>query len=299
MKIDNLNFLKTFYYVALEGNMTKMAEKYYTSQPSVSRAIKQLEDEYGVTLFYRNLNGVTLTEKGKILFKNVEQIFNILNLAETEMAATDDFEKGKLYIGVPSQIGGLQLFSEISKFHKSYPKIEIQIVSKTTTQLLNLLEKHELDFIIDTAPIKNTTKNIVIKSLCEYQNCFFVSNQFANQKLKNINSLKELENLPIILPIMNTANRDALNNVFQTYDLHLENVLNIHTSEMIISAVKKGVGIGYTLKDLILDDEKNGDIFVLNIKEPLPTTEVCLVYDQTHLSKIPHFFLTNYLKVCV
>ena len=67
MKLNevNLNLLKTFYNVAKEGNITKTAEKYFTSQPAISRAIKQLEEVYNAQLFYRAINGVELTEKGK------------------------------------------------------------------------------------------------------------------------------------------------------------------------------------------------------------------------------------------
>lgn len=293
----NLNLLKTFYHVAKEGNITKTAEKYYTSQPSISRAIKQLEDSFGTQLFYRTLTGVELTEKGSILFESVEKIFQNLNQSEIKIKELDGFESGRLYIGVPSQIGGLQLFEEMAKFHNLHPKVDIMIVSKTTTQLLDLLEKHEVDFVIDTAPIKTSRKDIEIKHICDYDNCFFVGNKFAQSNLKQIKSLKELNAYPIILPIPHTANRDALDAVLQKKNFKFDNVLNIHTSEMIISAVKKGTGIGYAIKDLILDDIRNGEVTALNIEEKLPKTEVCLVYKKSKLSKISIHFLENFLKI--
>ena len=61
----NLNLYKTFYDVAKYGSISKAAQYGYTSQPAISKSIKKLEDELGVQLFYRNISGVELTDKGK------------------------------------------------------------------------------------------------------------------------------------------------------------------------------------------------------------------------------------------
>ncbi len=299
MKTDemNLNLLKTFYNVAREKSITKTAEKYYTSQPSISRAIKQLENIYNSQLFYRSLNGVELTEKGLILYESVSNIFEILNSTEIKIGESDNLKRGRLYIGVPSQIGILKLFDEIAKFHKIYPTIDILIVSKSTSQLINLLNQHEIDFIIDTAPINTSLKNLTIKKIQEYKNCFFVSNQFAIPSIKKITNLNELENFPIILPVPDTANRKMLNELLHTKNISLKNILNIHTSEMIIGAVKKGAGIGYVIEDLIKDDVKRGELMVLPIKDNLPLTEICLAYENNNLSKISRFFIETYLNI--
>ena len=295
----NLNLLKTFYNVAKEGNITKTAEKYYTSQPAISRAIKQLETTYNAQLFYRTINGVELTEKGKVLFKSVEKIFETINQTATSIKEIDGIDKGKLTIGVPSQIGAVYLFDSISKFHKLYPSIEITIVSKTTGELLKMLKSHELNFVIDTAPVNATEKNILIKTIKSYNNCFFVNNKLSLNQIEKIHSLSDLQEYPIILPIPKTANRNVLDEVLKENNVELKNVLNIHTSEMIISAVKKDAGIGYILKDLIIDDIKNGELEILNIKEYLPQTTICLVYESDNLSKLSHYFITKFLEICI
>lgn len=70
----NLNLYKTFYDVAMCNSITEAAKKNYTSQPAISKSIKKLESELGIKLFYRAINGVELTEKGKnfyIMWKNL------------------------------------------------------------------------------------------------------------------------------------------------------------------------------------------------------------------------------------
>ena len=69
----NLNLYKTFYDVAKYGSISKAAKYGFTSQPAISKSIKKLEDELRTQLFYRNLNGVELTDKVRnyyILLKN-------------------------------------------------------------------------------------------------------------------------------------------------------------------------------------------------------------------------------------
>lgn len=101
----NLNLYKTFYDVAKNGSISKAAQYSYTSQPAISKSIKKLEEELEVQLFYRNLNGVELTEKGKELLYYVEKSYNNLLTAKKIMLETDALERGNLSIGMPSNIG--------------------------------------------------------------------------------------------------------------------------------------------------------------------------------------------------
>ena len=128
----NLNLYKTFYDVAKYGSFSKAAKNCYTSQPAISKAIKKLEEQLNTQLFYRNLSGVELTEKGKELFYFVEKSYNNLLIAERNMLETETLERGKLSIGMPSNIGSFDLFDKIIAFHNKYPKIEITIITVST-----------------------------------------------------------------------------------------------------------------------------------------------------------------------
>ena len=92
----NLNLYKTFYNVAKYCSISKAAQYTFTSQPAISRAIKKLERELGVQLFYRTLTGVELTDIGKELLEFVEKSYNNLILAERRMMERDTLERGKL-----------------------------------------------------------------------------------------------------------------------------------------------------------------------------------------------------------
>lgn len=78
----NLNLYRVFYYVAKEKSITKAAKKLYISQPAISKSLKRLEEELSIELFYRNLNGVELTEAGKVLYFYIEKAHKDLLMAD-------------------------------------------------------------------------------------------------------------------------------------------------------------------------------------------------------------------------
>ncbi len=294
--IINLNLYKIFYEVALSESISDASKKLFITQSAVSKAIKKLEEDLNTNLFYRNNKGVKLTDKGKELLFYVEEAFNNLVTAERTMIESQTLNKGKIAIGVPSQIGSFYIFEDITNFHKKYPNIEITIISKTTTQLLKLLEQHEIDFIIDTSPINTKIDNIVIKPLIEVNNCFVIKAE-SSISIDEIKSISDLVNYPLVLPIKGTDNRKQLDKIFEKNNIELNNVINIHTSEMIVGAVKKDLGIGYIIYDVIKDNVENGEFKTLNIKEKLPKITINLIYIEKYLTIAPKFFIKNYLNI--
>lgn len=292
----NLNLYKTFYDVAKYGSISKAAQYGFTSQPAVSKSIKKLEDELGTQLFYRNLNGVELTDKGKELLYFVEKSYSNLIIAERTMLETENLERGKLSIGMPSNIGSFFLFDKIINFHKKYPNIEITIITGSTSKLISLLDSHKVDFVIDTSPIDvRLDEGMKVTKLDEVQYCFVVKKDTKNIEYKKISKLSDLKNKPLILPIPGTSNRNDLDELLLNQDIDAENVINIHTSEMIISAVKKDLGIGYIIYNLVEDDIKNEELEILDIKEKLPTVEINIIFDKSFLTTAPKKFIENYI----
>ncbi len=286
----NLNLYKDFYAVAKYGSLSKASKATYTSAPAISKSIKKLEEELNRTLFYRNPSGMELTNHGKKLLYYVEKSYNNLLIAERSMLEEDNLEKGKLSIGMPSNIGSFFLFDKIINFHSKYPNIEITIITGTTTKLIELLETHQIDFVIDSAPINITLDSDYIKKkLDTVSYAFFTKNDSI---YSNIKSIKELTNKPLILPIKNTANRISLDELFSKYNINNYDALNLHTSEMIISAVKQNLGIGYVIKNLIQNEK---DLIILDIKEKLPTVEIILIFNSKYLTSAPKKFIKDYI----
>ena len=287
----NLNLYKTFYDVAKYKSISKAAKETFTSQPAISKSIKKLEDELNTKLFYRNLDGVMLTDKGKELLFYIEEAYNSILVAQRSLTEEENLEKGKITIGVPSQIGTFYVFDFIDKFRKLYPNILITIISSGTNDLLKKLQTHEIDFIIDSSPINIPSDSVIVKPLNKVNNCFIVSKDYDISTSK-IKSIKDLEKYPLILPVPGASNRNLLDELFDKKEVNINNYMNIHTSEMIIGAVKRNLGIGYIIEDLIKDDDS---IIKLDIKEKLPKIEINLVYVKKYLTTAPLKFIKMFI----
>lgn len=288
----NLNLYKVFYDVSKYGSFSKTAEFTYTTQSEISKSIKKLEEELETLLFYRKSNGIELTEKGRELLFYVEKSYGNLLTAERIMFESENLERGKLNIGLPSHIASFFFFDRIVEFHNKYPNIEITLLSGPTKQLLESLDKHEIDFIIDTSPINTNNMDLDIIKLSTVKYKFVCSSNIYN-KYKNIKSIQELEEIPLVLPINGTSNRKALNEVFIKNKVEPKKIINIHTSEVILNAVKNNMGVGYIISDLVKNNEEYKE---LKIKESLPTTDIVLVYNKKFLTKAPMKFIEDYIK---
>lgn len=289
----NLNLYKVFYDVAKYGSFSKTAEFTYTTQSAISKSIKKLEDELETQLFYRNNNGIELTEKGRELLFYVEKSYGNLLTAERIMLEAENLERGKLNIGLPSHIASFFFFDKIVDFHNKYPNIEITLMNGSTRALLELLDKHTIDFIIDTGPVITNNKdfNIIKLSTVKYS---FICNKDNYNNYKNIKSIKDLESIPLILPIEGTSNRKALNEVFLKNGVKPKKIMNIHKSEVILKAVDNNLGIGYIISNIIKDNDKYKEI---KIKETLPTTDIDVIFNKKFLTNAPKRFIQEYINI--
>lgn len=288
----NLNLYKVFYDVCKYGSFSKTAEFTYTTQSAISKSIKKLEEELETQLFYRNSNGIELTDKGRELFYYIEQAYANLLTAERNLLETENLERGTLNVGLPSHIATFFFFDKIIEFHDKYPNIEITLISGSTGQLLELIDKHEIDLIIDTAPITTNNMDLEVINLLTV-NYAFVCNKENYDKYKYIKSVKDLEDVPLVLPIKGTTNRKKLDQLFIKNNVKPKKIINIHTSEVILNAVNHNLGIGYLISDIV---KKDDNYEIININEELPTADIVFAYNKKYLTTAPIRFIEEYIN---
>lgn len=292
----NLNLYKIFYEVAKNKSISAASKNMYISQPAISKAIKNLETDLGVVLFYRTLNGTVLTEKGKELFEYVEEAFNNFRAAEKKMNENKNLEKGSLSVGIPSHIASFYLMNRIVKFHEKYSKIDVTVVNRPSSELLKLLENNEIDFVIDTMSFKDELDCFNVKKLTTLSHCFVALNNSKVIDEKEEYSLADLSKVPLILPVFHSSHRQHLDTLAKENNVTLENILSIETSELIYSMVKKGLGVGYILYDMVKLDIDNGKLRQVKVKEQLPQVPLNLIYREKNLTEAPLRFINEFLN---
>ena len=111
MEIRVLNY---FLAVAREQNISNAAEILHLTQPTLSRQLKDLEDELGKQLFIRGKRKITLTEDGMLFRKRAEEIINLVKKTENEIANSTDIISGDVHIGT-GETEAVQIIAEICK----------------------------------------------------------------------------------------------------------------------------------------------------------------------------------------
>jgi len=269
------NLYKIFLYLYEEKSISKTANKLYVSQPAISYSLKELESQLGYTLFYRNSKGIEPTMEAKELYGYISTAFNILNDAEENIKNLNSLNIGCIKIGTPSHIGVFYLSSFISDFRKIYPGIKFEIICKSTADMIEMLETRKLDVIVDTLPI-NSKKNVTKITLAKLHNCFAYNKNIL--KDVDIKSVDDLKKYPLILPSATSSFRLKLDEYMESRNTKLTPVLESWTTEIMIEMVRKGVGIGYFVKNVIDTQDDSENFEVLTFDGELPYVDVCCVY---------------------
>ena len=160
--------LQYFLAIAREETISGAANRLHITQPTLSRQMKELEDELGKQLFIRGNRKITLTEDGMLLRHRGEEIVSLVEKTEQEIMLSETTISGDIYIG-SGETDGMRLIAKvIQKCQKEYPKIRFHLYSGNAQDVADRIEKGLLDFGILIEPadiskydfIKLPTKDI-------------------------------------------------------------------------------------------------------------------------------------------
>lgn len=140
--------LQYFLAVTREQSISGAAEALHLSQPTLSRQLKDMEEELGKQLFIRSNRKITLTEEGMILRKRAEEITELVKKAQDEISLSDENVAGDISIGAGETDGVRYLAKGARDLQKDYPLVHFHIVSGDKTTVLEDLDKGLIDFAL-------------------------------------------------------------------------------------------------------------------------------------------------------
>ena len=143
-----LRVLRYFLEIAREENVTHAAQRLHVSQPTLSRQIKELEDELGKKLFTRSNYSIKLTEEGMLLRKRAEDILEMADKTLAEFKSLDEINGGDIHIGCAESNGIVHFIRIIKSMREKYPRIRYHFYSSGTDAVNERLDRGLLDFAI-------------------------------------------------------------------------------------------------------------------------------------------------------
>ena len=144
----DIRSLRYFLAVAREENMTRASELLHVTQPTLSRAIRALEEELGKKLFTRHSFHISLTEEGVLLRDRAEDLVTMADKIEQEFLSLDDITGGELYLGLAESYQIRYLARQLRALKGQYPGLRYHITSGDTEQVTEKLDKGLLDFAV-------------------------------------------------------------------------------------------------------------------------------------------------------
>jgi len=292
MNID-FELYRIFYVVANHSNITKASEELSISQPAISKSIKNLEEQLGGQLFVRTKRGVVLTEEGKEFYNYIKQAIEYINNAENKFTDLINLETGCIKIGISTTLTKEFLLPYLEEFHSLYPKIDIQIITNLTSDLMPKLRNGLIDIVILNLNDKNYGNDIDIIKCRKINDCFVVNNKYKDLTLKEV-SIKDLNNYPLILQAKGSNTRDFLDDIARENGVVLKPNIELASYSLVVDFSKIGLGIGYATKEYIKEEIKNKELYELKIKEKIPSRYIGIALSKNH---IPNFSTKKLIEI--
>lgn len=151
-----IRVLRYFLAIAREGSITNAANFLHVTQPTLSRQIRELEEELGQKLFVRKSHSMTLTNEGMILRKRAEEIVSMVDKTEAEFSSMENIIGGDIYIG-GGETDAMRLIARAAKeFQALHPQVRYHLFSGNAEDVTERLDKGLLDFgvLIEPADLK-------------------------------------------------------------------------------------------------------------------------------------------------
>lgn len=271
----NLELYRVFYTVAKCGSLTKAAEELYISQPAVSQAIKQLENQLGGQLFVRTHKGMELSENGgKQIFQIVEKALKLFDEAENKYIELKDTATGVVRICASDTVATHFLLPYIKKYHTLYPDVNLILQNGTSSETIELLKtnKGDVGFInlpIDDSEIKLSNNVMLLHDV------FVASSEFSELFDKTID-LKRLQDYPLLMLELSTSTRQAIVSFAHAQGVHLHPEIELGSLELMVSLAKSGIGIACIPKEFVKKELEEKSLFEIKTNPSLPTRAIGL-----------------------
>lgn len=290
----NLDYYKTFYYVAKYKKISLAAEKLYVSQPAITQTIQKLEDQLGSNLFVRVKSGMELTETGKMLYDFTSQSIEILDNVEYRFSKYENLEVGEIKIRTGSNVAKMILYDALEKFGKDYPNIKVEIATGAPNQSIEMLYTGEIDMVLVYLPYKLEYSNLQVTECAKKEYVFAMSKNYKKENNVIINEISDLNKYSLILPKKDSAIRRIFDNKYK--DIITSCHYEIAQEQMKKEFIMRNMGIGFIIKDEILEELENGEVIEVKLLDSKVNGSIGAVTLNKKLSNFATNKLLEYMQ---
>lgn len=270
MRIRNL---ETFLKVAELENFHAAAKAIDATQPAISSRIAALEADLGVSLFQRDQGGTRLTSRGRQLLPYAQRMVSLSE--EMKQRLTQDMgDASSMRIGIADTLAQLWVAPLLKKWRQEFPNVEFEVVVDISDQLMEQINRHELDLVLMVAQPDSET--LMSEHLCSYRQIWTASHEFIREHHlgKSEISLWQLARCSVLSFPRNTQPWRSLNRIFSIMG---EDRPMLHTCSSVshlMNLTEQGLGVSLLPEPLAESLEARGHVRCLAMTQDMPIPEL-------------------------
>ena len=294
----NFELYKIFYYVAEYSNITHAANELCLTQPGVTKAIQNLENQLGFQLFIRTRRGVKLTAEGAVLFRQIQPACKIFLAAEDNMSRKRYQEHGTVRISSNDLVVKLVLMPVLEKYREFYPNVSISITRTPPADVAAALSQGSLDVALEfdmdmkgnsqpRAGAKDQDISIVNVSavrtsevsttvLGTYYDVPIVGSHLAFLSRTEL-TIPDLFEYPLIIPSQDTVARAYYTGLFRQHGLSRKIDIEASGVDRRILLSEQNMGISFMPKECLQTEISQKKLFPLKLNEKLLERKLLLM----------------------
>lgn len=275
----NIRFLETFVWLTRLRNFRETAEKLNTTQPNISSRIMSLEDQLRTRLYVRGAKNFELTRAGRSLVEYAEKILAISEEMKSVLS-TDGAEDPILQVGIIEMITLSWLPGFVEMIESAEMPIEVNLVTETSTNLVEMLRRDELDLAFIWGPANEP--NVQNEHICHYAMEWLGAKKFASEADKF--DVVELAKLPVIPQRKGSSSYLTVNEYFGAFGIRNTGgrerrvSLSSYSIATAIELVRSGLGVMAMAPLMLRNEIASGDVIILPVRQKLAPCDLTAVH---------------------
>jgi LysR family cys regulon transcriptional activator len=266
MKLQQLRYLAAI--AENDLNITAAAERLHTSQPGVSKQLKQLEDELGFPIFVRQGRTLTrVTPAGKRVIERAQRILKEVQSIKRLADEHKDSTRGSISIGTTHTQARYVLPPVIRQFRQRYPDVELHLHQGTSEQIADMAEKDRIDFAINTGS-QELFPNLVLLPCYRWHRRIVVPRNHPLAEEEKI-TVQMLGKYPIVTYVFGFTGPSSLQQIFARAGVTPHLALTARDADVIKTYVRLGLGVGI-VASMAVDPREDSDLVSIDASHLFP-----------------------------
>ncbi|MGR6544774.1 selenium metabolism-associated LysR family transcriptional regulator [Paenibacillus tundrae] len=292
----NFHQLHIFYTVAEKGSFSAAAQALHMTQPAVTMQIQSLEDYFGTKLLHRSTKKIELSEAGMTLLPHAKRSVELVRHTDEAMSAFTQKLQGRLQLGASLTIGEYVLPRMLGPFARQYPDISIVMKVMNTSQIMDEILKHQLNFGLIEAPIHHP--DMIVEPVMRDELKLIVPAGHALAQRGEV-ELEEVMSYPFVLREKGSGTRQVMEDQLQKRKIDPQDmnvVMELGSTGAVKSAVEAGVGITMLSPSSVQHEIALGLVHIVDIRGLEFKRQFYAIHLKSSLLPLSAVAFLNYLR---